>query len=171
MGGARRVPALVALFVVVLLAAVGLSRLGGRAEDQPAQGGLHRVIAAIDGAPAPTGTTPAAVPTGTASRPGAAGPVRVTASISDPTPPRSARMTVTGTLLRGGAGVAGARMRTIWHFRSGDSTCDTGVTGADGRAGCSIAMAGATAGYPVKVDVSFEYEGQTYQTQTVFTPR
>jgi hypothetical protein len=119
-----------------------------------------------------TGAVPAPKATLTTAAPSPkAGAIRVEAWVSDPTPPRSARMTVTGALLRGDAGIAGVPMRTVWHFRTGDTTCQGKATGPDGRTACTLSMSGATSGYEVVVDVIFEFEGRTYQTKVSFTPR
>lgn len=99
-------------------------------------------------------------------------PAAVEAVLSDPAPRRTARLTVTGRLLRGDTGIAGVPMRTVWHFRSGDATCNSrSGTDEEGRATCTFSMSGATPGHEVVVDVSFEYEGRTYQTQLRFTPQ
>jgi hypothetical protein len=117
---------------------------------------------------APERAGPTMPPVGVAPAPAE---VRVEALVSDPAPPRSARMTVTGVLVRGDVGIPGVPMRTVWHFRSGDDTCQGGVTGSDGRAACTLRMSGATPGHEVVVDVIFEYEGRTYQARVSFTPR
>lgn len=183
-----RVPrrsALVGLTLLLLLVAalaLAASRLPGRsapvaAQDKSVSGTVvaathvgvpaspSRAATAITVAPAPL--SPTAAPASAAPLP----PLQVEAAISDPRPPRSARMTVTGRLWRGDTGIAGVPLRSVWHFRSGDATCRGLPTGPDGRATCTLNMSGATADYPVTVDVFFEHDGQTYQAQVTFIPR
>jgi hypothetical protein len=119
---------------------------------------------------APERAAPTVSPAGTAPTPTAA-PIRVEARLSDQTPPRSAQLTVTGALLRGDTGIPGVPMHTVWHFRSGDSTCEGGVTGSDGRAACTLRVSNATPRHAVVVEVIFEYEGRTYRSEVSFTPR
>jgi hypothetical protein len=86
-------------------------------------------------------------------------------------PPRFSETTVVGTLTYNHAGVAGAAMHTVWHYRTTTSTCDS-VTGADGVASCTRNVGGATAGYTVVVDVTFTAPDQSiHTTSTSFTPR
>jgi len=99
------------------------------------------------------------------------GPFTVEAQVSDATPRRNSTVTVTGRLLREGQGVAGANMRAVWHFKSGESQCQGGASNGEGYASCSRSIGAATAGFTVAIDVIFTYEGQEYMAQTSFTPR
>lgn len=101
----------------------------------------------------------------------ATGPYTVEAQVSDAAPRRNSTVTVTGRLLREGRGVAGANMRAVWHYKSGDSECQGGVSNDEGYASCSRSIGSATAGFTVTIDVIFTYEGQEYMAQTSFTPR
>jgi hypothetical protein len=60
-------------------------------------------------------------------------------------------------------------METTWHYKTTTSGC-SGVTDGSGTASCSRDISRATVGYTVGIDVTFTYGGQTYTTQTSFTP-
>lgn len=175
----------VACALLLLVGALFVAIVPRVRDDETAAASVAAVITPVSSSPvaAPAAPSPppstlapvapivAPVPAGAASRPVPAGPVEVEVAISDPAPPRSARMTVTATLRRGGVGVAGVPLRSVWHFRSGDSTCRGSATDAGGRSSCTLSMGGATAGYPVVVEVFFDYDGQTYRGETTFVPR
>jgi hypothetical protein len=80
-------------------------------------------------------------------------------------------MTIVGVLRRGDEGLPGVPMRTVWRFRSTEGTCDSGATDAAGQASCTLTLSNMQVGFPVVVEVLFDYEGQTYRAETVFTPR
>jgi hypothetical protein len=124
-----------------------------------------------NGPPAGTGgPPPPAAPTATAV------PVNnyvASASVDNATPHHNQTVTVLGTVKSGnGAGVAGAEMRTIWHYKSTDSGCNGGPTNASGVATCSRDISTASYGFQVNIDVTFLLpNGQTLQTSTSFTPQ
>lgn len=95
------------------------------------------------------------------------------ASVDNPSPHHNQRVTVTGTLKDAeGRGVAGAEMRTIWHYKSTDSGCTGGPTDSNGVASCSRDISTATYGYRVNIDVDFILSsGQIIHTSTGFTPQ
>jgi len=81
-------------------------------------------------------------------------------------------VTVTATLTDGdGRGLAGATMRTVWHYKTTTSECSGGPSGASGTMTCVRSISQATAGYTVLIDVLATYQGQTYRVSTSFTPR
>jgi hypothetical protein len=124
-----------------------------------------------NGPPAGTGgPPPPAAPTATAV------PVNnyaASASVDNAAPHHNQTVTVLGTVRSGnGAGVAGAEMRTIWHYKSTDSGCNGGPTDANGNARCSRDISTASYGFQVNIDVTFLLpNGQTLQTRTSFTPQ
>jgi hypothetical protein len=115
------------------------------------------------GEPVPTPTLP---PTPTPT-PGA--PV-VEAWVSNETPPRYSTVTVYGRIHRNGVGIPDVPMNAVWHYRTTSPECD-GQSNADGVAACARNIAGASAGHYVRVVVTFTYAGQTYVTETGFTPQ
>lgn len=164
---APRRASLIGLALLLLLIAPLVATIAPWLHDRFAPVAAQDVVAPTGTAVDPATRPPPTVPARVAPR----APIQVEATISDPQPPRTARITVTGRLWRGDTGIAGVPLRSIWHFRSGDTTCRGAPTGPDGRASCTFSMGGATAGYPVTVEVFFDYEGQTYQAQVTFTPR
>jgi hypothetical protein len=170
--------------LLVALAGMALApRLRGSATEQTAARGEvaatpepPALAGGTGSLPGHPGSSPVTAPSPTAAAPARltapAGPIRAEAAISDPAPPRTARLMLTGRLLRGDAGIAGVPMRSVWHFRSGDATCNSRAgTDAEGRATCVFTMSGAAPGREVVVDVLFEYEGRSYRAQVRFTPQ
>ena len=96
--------------------------------------------------------------------------VQATASVSNATPAKYSTVTVYGTLTNNGQGVSGVTMTATWHYKTTTSSC-TGTTGSNGTASCSRGIANATSGYTVVIDVSFDWNGQTYTAETSFTPQ
>ena len=94
------------------------------------------------------------------------------AEVSDPTPQPSSSLTVIARLLKDGRPVQGATMNTTWHFKTTSSSCDSGVSGADGYATCSKSIGRPAKGYTVKIDVTFVVNGaEVAHAQTEFTPQ
>jgi hypothetical protein len=117
----------------------------------------------------PTPVPPTRTPTPTAT-PTAVIPIVLTASVSNASPTRNSRVTVSGTLTQGRAGISGVKMETTWHYEKTTSAC-SGVTDSKGTASCTRNISTATSGYFVLIDVSMTYQGQTYTTSTGFTPQ
>ena len=85
-------------------------------------------------APIPTGKPPVAQPTAPPVAPASA--AQLVATVSNASPTKNTRVTVTATLTDdGGRGLAGATMRTVWHYKTTTSACAGGPSGADGCAG------------------------------------
>jgi hypothetical protein len=78
--------------------------------------------------------------------------------------------TITGRFLIDLNPVAGVHMLTTFHFPSGDTFCDTGITDSSGTATCTLSNAGAVPGTPVTVDTSFIYNCGQFSTTTQFNP-
>lgn len=94
------------------------------------------------------------------------------ATVSDATPPLGGSVRVTGRLLKGGQPVQGAIMNTVWHYKSKNTPCNGAKTDANGYAGCTNSIGQPTAGYTVKIDVTFLVNNLIVATTTTqFTPR
>ena len=120
--------------------------------------------------PKPTPTTPpASPPTPKPTQPPAVS-CSASASVSNANPAQYSDVTVTGRLKCSGISPQGAKMHTVWHYKSTDSTCD-GVADASGEASCTRGISRATVGYKVVIDVAFSLAGKTYSTNTSFTPQ
>ncbi|MEO8289204.1 MAG: hypothetical protein ABI670_22575 [Chloroflexota bacterium] len=101
----------------------------------------------------------------------AAGQFCAAATVSDPAPPLGGSIRVTGRLLKGTQPVQGAVMNTKWHYKSKNTPCDGAKTDASGYAGCTNSIGQPTAGYSVKIDVTFTVDGaEVAKTTTEFTP-
>ncbi len=96
--------------------------------------------------------------------------VQVTAWVSQTAPAQRTSVTVYGQITVDGKAVAGVPMRTTWHFKSKDSTCE-GVSTSEGIADCTRNIGGATLGYAVVISVEMTHAEQVYATETVFTPQ
>jgi hypothetical protein len=114
-----------------------------------------------------TSAPPPAPPTATAARGGA---IHVSARVSDATPKRYSKVTVSGTVTAGGKPVSGVAMQATWHFKTGTGVC-TGRSNARGEASCSRFVGRATVGYRVVVEVAFTVAGKSYTTETGFVPQ
>jgi len=95
---------------------------------------------------------------------------QLSASVSNSAPRDNTSVTVTATLLRNGAGVAGATMTTAWHYKTTTSACSGGPSGNDGVMRCARQISRATVGYTVRIDVRVTYQGTVYTASTSFTP-
>jgi hypothetical protein len=93
----------------------------------------------------------------------------LTASVSNASPTRNNRVTVSGTLTQGKACIPGVKMETIWLYKTTTSAC-SGVTDSKGTASCTLNISSATPGFLVVIDVTMNYQGQTYSASTGFTP-
>ncbi len=98
------------------------------------------------------------------------GPTIVSASVSDPNPPKYSLETVYGQLTVNGLPAVGATMTTTWHYKTTTVGCSD-ITNSSGQASCSRTIGNATLGYRVVIDVVFSYNGRTYSTSTSFTPQ
>jgi hypothetical protein len=96
--------------------------------------------------------------------------VVVIASASNDKPAQHSDVTITARLMNDGQPVADAPMTATWHYKTTAPTC-TGQTGSDGVASCGRNIGGATRGYPVKITVVFNWNGEQYTAQTSFTPQ
>ena len=90
--------------------------------------------------------------------------------VSNETPARYSTVTVYGRIHRNGIGIPDVPMHAVWHYRTTSPDCD-GQSDADGVASCARNIAGASAGYYVRVVVTFTYAGQAYAAETGFTPQ
>jgi hypothetical protein len=108
------------------------------------------------------------------STPQPAANYQASAWVSVSNPGKGSKQTVFGKLTRDGAGVAGAQMYCVAHYKTTDTRWpESGVqvTGGDGVASVTFSIGGATSGYTVSVDVYLIYGGQTYHAVTSFTPQ
>jgi hypothetical protein len=94
------------------------------------------------------------------------GNVEICASVSKANPPKYSYVTVYGRLLINNVPQTGKTMFSTWHYKTTQSYCDDGVTGADGIAHCERYISNASAGYQVAIDVTID--GHTVRTW--FTP-
>jgi hypothetical protein len=94
--------------------------------------------------------------------------VRVYAWVSDPHPASGESETVTGAIQVGGQPVPGVLIHTRWYQYYGIDRCDA-VTGSNGEGTCSIIIERTLPSYTVRIDLTFEYNGQEYTTFTSFT--
>ena len=123
--------------------------------------------------PSPSATTaPTSAPT-----PAAAGPVRSTVRVNNPTPPRRSEVNVVMKLTRGADNrpVAGAPVHLIVYYRTvqerfpaGDSTVPTNEIG---EAMIAFNIGDATAGHPVTVEAVGMVDGEEHKAQATFVPR
>jgi hypothetical protein len=88
-----------------------------------------------------------------------------------PEPGRRSDNTLCVRLVVNGQPVAGAGVEAEVNYKSTKATLDTATTGADGVAQLTFNIGGASSGYTVRVDVTVTVNGQTYTTNTSFTPR
>ncbi len=98
----------------------------------------------------------------------------VSAWVFIPDPDKQSNQTVFGKLTKDGAGVVGAQMYCVAHYKTTTSRWpEVGqqVTSEDGVASVTFNIGAAAANVTVDVDVYLTYEGKTYQATTSFTPR
>jgi micrococcal nuclease len=119
--------------------------------------------------PTPTTRPPAATTAPQPAAPSAA--FQLVASVSNASPTKNSTVAVTARLTQNGQGVPGATMRTVWNYKTTESACEGGPSGATGSMTCERKISQATAGYTVVIDVMVTYQGQYYRTTTSFTPR
>ena len=96
--------------------------------------------------------------------------VHICAWVSNAAPGRNSDVTVSGSLVAGGAVQPGLPMHSNWHYKSTTSSCE-GSTNDGGVASCKRNIGSATLGFTVLVDVQISYGGQGYKATTSFTPR
>ena len=95
-----------------------------------------------------------------------------TAHMSVARPRQNSTETVTATLRDRGRPGAGALMRATWHYKTTSSSCDSGVSDANGYATCGKSIGHPSKGYTVNIDVAFTVNGTVVaRTQTAFTPQ
>ena len=87
-----------------------------------------------------------------------------------PTPGRRSDNTLCVRLIVNGQPVNGATVRATANYKSTDAPLGPASTGADGVAQVTFNIGGASSGYTVRVDVTITASGQTYRTNTSFTP-
>ncbi len=124
---------------------------------------------AIPPTPTPLPATPTPAPPPPTSVPLAASVV-VTASVSNASPTKFDKETVTVTMTNNGQPVANVPVTATWHYKTTSPTC-TGTTNANGIAACTRNVGQPTKGYTVRVTISLTWNGQTYVASTSFTPR
>ncbi len=89
--------------------------------------------------------------------------------VSIPTVRPQNKATLYARLIIGGKPMSGAKMETVWTYRSSHISCD-GLTGFNGVASCTREIAASTRGYKVSIAVSFTFANHTYYGSTSFTP-
>ena len=90
--------------------------------------------------------------------------VNITATIDNPSPQQNSTINLNVT------GPANSTVSAICRYKSTNTTVE-GVIGADGRAVIPIRVGRASKDFEVKVDVTVNSNGQSYKTQTSFTPQ
>lgn len=94
------------------------------------------------------------------------------ASVEPQNPPQNGTVRITGKLLKDGKPYQGAVMNLNLEYKSKDTNIDGAKTKADGTAGQSVSIGGATKGFEVDVNVVFLVEDKVVaRTVTSFTPR
>lgn len=133
----------------------------------------RQVIVPAVNVPSPTPTAPQPTP---AAAP-ASGPVRTSARISNPTPPRRSEINVVMKVTRGDDNrpVVGAPVYLIAYYRTvqerfpaGDATVPTNEIG---EAMIPFNIGDATAGHQVIVEMIARVDGEEHKVQTTFVPR
>lgn len=129
--------------------------------------------------PSPTAITapPPASGQAAVAKPAATGPVRTSARVSNPTPPRRSEINVVMKVTRGEENrpVVGAPVHLIAYYRTvaerfpaGDATVPTNDIG---EAMVVFNIGDATAGFPVTVEVIAVVDGAEQKAQATFVPR
>ncbi|MCC7372557.1 MAG: J domain-containing protein [Chloroflexi bacterium] len=120
----------------------------------------------------PSPTAAAAPPPAAAP---AAGPVRSSARVSNPAPPRRSEISVILRLTRDNRPLPNVPVYLVAHYRTVDERFPAGdgsvPTNDQGEATITFNVGDATAGHQVNVDVIAQVEGETVQTQASFIPR
>lgn len=88
----------------------------------------------------------------------------VQACVSNPAPAKGSNVTVFGRLIVQGKAISGVKMNARWNFFERTQECTSGDSNAQGVASCSVNVGNDSSGYQVDIRVSFDYNGQTYQT-------
>jgi hypothetical protein len=101
------------------------------------------------------------------------GAVELCAWVEDPTPRSEYSLSVYGQLLDDGVAVNADSlpMHAAWGIEATTATCDGQTRGGIGVAECMIDIKQAELGQTIPIEVTIEYEGQTYTTSTSFTRR
>ena len=86
-------------------------------------------------------------------------------------PSRRSNTTLCVRLIVGGNIVVGAQASGVAHYKTTNTPLGPQATGGDGVAAITFNVGGPTPGYTVVVDVTVVANGQTYRTQTSFTPQ
>jgi hypothetical protein len=86
-------------------------------------------------------------------------------------PPAGSDVTVYGRLIVSGKLITGIPMTARFGFLNTSSSCDSGPSGADGVASCSVNVDKGQANVNVEVLLTFTYNGTTYQNTLDFSPR
>jgi len=96
----------------------------------------------------------------------------VTVWVDDPTPPRDATVILIGNLSKNGYILGHNMMRATWPDKDqprGMPNCYVMVNYQRGV--CTIKASKYPVGEFVPIQVTFEYEGQTFRGESGFTPR
>lgn len=134
----------------------------------------RQVIVPAANAPSPTTTTATATP---AATPAASGPIRTSARISNPTPPRRSEVNVVMKVTRGDDNrpVVGAPVHLMIFYRTvqerfpaGEATVPTNDIG---EAMITFNVGDATPGHQVIVESVAKVDGEDQKVQTTFVPR
>ncbi|HEX2911359.1 MAG TPA: hypothetical protein VH186_11155 [Chloroflexia bacterium] len=97
------------------------------------------------------------------------GHVLIQTCLDNASPAQNSNVTVYGRLVVDGKPASGQSFNTIWHFKSGDVTCDS-TTDAQGVASCTENIGAAPSDFSVKVEIHFNYRGQVYTNYALFNP-
>jgi hypothetical protein len=138
----------------------------------------RQVIVPAVNVPSPTATAAPPPASGqAATRPAATGPVKSSARVSNPSPPRRSEINVVMKLTRGDANqpVVGAPVYLVAHYKTVDERfpVDNGTVATNeiGEAMIVFNIGDATAGFTVNVDVIATVDGEEHKAQTTFLPR
>ncbi len=94
--------------------------------------------------------------------------ISVSSSVSDPHPTAGEAVIVNGTFLVGGQPVTGILMRTNWYFPNGLVNSCYASTASNGTAACSVDNDNPVSGFVVQIQVTFDYQGQTYTSYSSY---
>ena len=92
----------------------------------------------------------------------------VQACVSNSSPSQNSNVTVYGRLIVGGKAISGSQMNARWGFKTTTSYC-SGTSDGNGIASCTRDISRASHGYTVNINISFSYNGQSYNGSTSFT--
>lgn len=96
--------------------------------------------------------------------------LKLSASVSNPTPSDGDNETLTVHVSNLSGQPVAVPFTSVWGYSSKDSECD-GTTNANGVGSCLLGIGGAKKGFTVTIDVTVNYNGQSYNAETSFTTR